>query len=138
MKSADQRLRRKSEFDAVFQGGLRASSGALALRARRRSGETVDDPCRFGFAISSKLGGAVVRNRIRRRLRESVSRLNREGNCKGLDVVIVARDGAAQADYGLLDTTLTRLVGKTMRQADGRNGLDAQGAHDARNARGGS
>lgn len=127
MKRADQRLRRKSDFDAVFQGGLRASSGALALRARQRADESVDDPCRFGYAISSKLGGAVVRNRIRRRLRESVSRLNREGTCKGLDVVIVARDGAAHADFGRLDATLTRLVGKTMRQAARRDEHDGRG-----------
>ncbi len=127
MKRADQRLRRKSDFDAVFQSGLRASSGALALRARRRADETVDDPCRFGYAISSKLGGAVVRNRIRRRLRESAGRLNREGDCKGLDLVIVARNGAAQADFGRLDATLTRLVGKMMRQAARRDEHDGRG-----------
>jgi len=121
---ADQRLRRKSDFDAVFREGTRASQGPLALRARSRDdaaelGEAL--PCRFGYAISSRLGGAVQRNRIRRRLRESARRLNLDGDCAGLDVVVIARQGAVEADFRQLDAILRSLVRRSVRQlrADG-------------------
>ena len=117
---ADQRLRRKSDFDAVFREGVRSASGILALRARSRGGATSTEPCRFGFAISSRLGGAVKRNRIRRRLRESARRLNVDGDCAGLDVVVIARQGAVEAGFARLDSTLTRLVRRSQRQLDGQ------------------
>ena len=98
----DQRLQRRTDFDAVFREGVRISRGVLALRARERGD---DAPARFGFAINSRLGGAVVRNRIRRRLRESARRID----ARGLDVVVIARDGAAQASFQELDRTLTQL-----------------------------
>lgn len=99
----NQRLQRRTDFDAVFREGARISRGVLALRVRERGD---DAPCRFGFAISSRLGGAVVRNRIRRRLRESARRID----AQGLDVVVIARDGAARASYQELDQTLTQLL----------------------------
>ena len=146
VKRTEQRLRRKSDFDAVFRESVRSSAGVLAVRARSRvavadtqepdvSRETTnvgqspaDAPCRFGFAISSRLGGAVVRNRIRRRLRSSADRLNREGDCRGLDVVVVARQGAAAADYDKLDSTLSSLVRRLMRQLHGTEDASPEGA----------
>ncbi|MXX49058.1 MAG: ribonuclease P protein component [Chloroflexi bacterium] len=118
---AEQRLRRKSDFDAVFREGIRASQGPLALRARARGQMAEEQPCRFGFAVSSRLGGAVQRNRIRRRLRESVRQLNLTGDCAGLDVVVIARQGAVEADFHQLDATLRSLVRRSLRQlrADG-------------------
>ncbi|MCY3923071.1 MAG: ribonuclease P protein component [Chloroflexi bacterium] len=106
----DQRLRRKSDFDAVFREGILRSSGVLAVRARQRDVESAELPCRFGFAVSKRMGGAVVRNRIRRRLRASARRLNVEGGCRGLDVVVITRQGAAEADFARLDHTLQRLI----------------------------
>lgn len=119
---AEQRLRRKSDFDAVFREGIRASRGPLALRARARVevDETAEpgeaQPCRFGYAISSRLGGAAQRNRIRRRLRESARQLNLTGDCAGLDVVVIARQGAVEADFHQLDATLRSLVRRSVRQ----------------------
>ena len=113
---ADQRLRRKSDFDAVFREGVGAASGTLALRARVRGEEPPGQPCRFGFAISARLGGAVKRNRVRRRLRESVRQINAEGECEGLDVVVIARQGAVEADFTELDATLRRLIARLMRR----------------------
>ena len=129
-KRGEQRLRRKADFDAVFRDGQRVASGVLALNARARREDVAtrpttpdsqeaqagsDGPCRFGFAISSRLGGAVTRNRIRRRLRASADRLNRDAECRGLDLVVVARGGAAEADFQTLDATLSRLVRRSLR-----------------------
>ena len=114
--SADQRLRRKSDFDAVFREGVRSASGPLALRALPRGATAVGLPCRFGYSVSSRLGGAVKRNQIRRRLRESARRLNASGQCDGLDVVVIARQGAVEADFAELDAALQRLVRRSLRQ----------------------
>ena len=130
----DQRLRRKSDFDAVFREGISRSNGVLALRARRRDVESAELPCRFGFAVSKRLGGAVVRNKIRRRLRASARRLNDEGACQGLDIVLIARPGAAEADFARLDDTLERLLRSTVKRlsrpemADRPQGAVSRGA----------
>ncbi len=99
----DQRLRERRDFDAVFRDGVRLSRGVLTLRARARGD---DGPGRFGFAVSSRLGGAVVRNRIKRRLRESA----RRSDAPGLDLVVTARDGAQQADFQTLHESLSELI----------------------------
>ncbi len=115
----DQRLRRKSDFDAVLREGVHAAGGPLFLRVRRRDLAHADAPCRFGFAVSSRLGGAVRRNRIRRRLRESARRLNLDGEqtgCRGLDVVVSARPSAAAAEFAELDAALRRLLRRSQRQ----------------------
>ena len=114
--TAEQRLRRKSEFDAVFRDGLSAASGPLALRARWRGEAWAEQPCRFGYAVSARLGGAVTRNRIRRRLREAARVNSREGSCRGLDVVVIARMGAVEAEYAELDATMRRLVSRVQRR----------------------
>jgi len=56
---------------------------------------------RFGFTVSRKVGGAVVRNRVRRRLREIV-RVHRAQFPAGQCFVIVARPEAAEADFDTL------------------------------------
>lgn len=112
----DDRLRRRADFNAVARDGVRVSSGPLVLQARSRGPEQRDAPCRFGYAISSRVGGAVVRNRIRRRLRESARALNRSGQCEGMDVVVIARRSAAESDFSQLDRALRRLVRRSAKQ----------------------
>ena len=67
---------------------------------------------RLGFTVGTKVGHAVVRNRVRRRLREAY-RAQEAGLLKGYDIVIVARvraaDAAFQALYGSLADSLTKL-----------------------------
>ncbi len=111
----DQRLRRRRDFDAVFREGARFRRGVLALRARERGD---DAPARFGFAVSSRLGGAAVRNRIKRRLRESA----RRSGASGLDIVVIARSGAEQASFSELHTLLSGLIRAAARRSGGRGG----------------
>jgi ribonuclease P protein component len=66
---------------------------------------------RFGFAVGGRLGKAVVRNKIKRRLREIVRLL---GVQPGLDVLLIARTGALDADY----ESLKRSVASLMASAD--------------------
>jgi ribonuclease P protein component len=60
-----------------------------------------DGLTRLGLTVSTKVGNAVVRNRLRRRLRE-LFRTRRHALPRGLDMVIIAKTNAAEADFGRL------------------------------------
>lgn len=64
---------------------------------------------RVGFTVSRKVGNAVVRNRVRRRLREIV-RQHQDLLCNGLDYVIVAFPPARSVDFAVLQCEMTRLL----------------------------
>jgi len=85
------RVRARPEFDAVFAQGRRAANALLALHYL---GD--DQPPRFGLAVSRKVDKrAVIRNRIKRRLREEFRRLRAQ--LPGGAFVVVARAAAARA-----------------------------------------
>ena len=69
------------------------------------------DTTRFGMSTGRKLGGAVVRNRVRRRLREAL-RVMAPSFQPGWDVLIIARPGLVQADHDALVGALRRLLAR--------------------------
>ena len=91
-------LKLNSDFRRLYAKGKSSANRFLAVYCRR-NGRGVN---RMGYTVSSKLGGAVVRNRVRRRLRE-VARLNAPGMKTGWDIVVVARSRAVTATYTELD-----------------------------------
>ena len=97
------RLRRRKEFDVVFQQGRTWANELLVLRSLPNQ----LDHNRYGFVTSKRLGGAVVRNRVRRRLREALRSLPVRA---GWDVVISARLPAAQSDFHELKEALVDLL----------------------------
>lgn len=97
------RLRRRREFDAVFQRRRTWANKLLVLRnLPNQLGHN-----RYGFITSKRLGGAVVRNRVRRRLREAVRSLPVRA---GWDVVIAARVPAARSDFHELKEAVAELL----------------------------
>lgn len=96
------RLRRRADFAAVYQRGRAWSVPILAVRVLP-SGLSRS---RFGFAVGKRVGNAVVRNRVKRRLREVVRAYRPHG---GWDVVVIARPAAAGADFATLDGALRSL-----------------------------
>jgi ribonuclease P protein component len=93
------RLTHRSEFERVKRNGITQRGRLMMLSAM-----PVEDsgPWRAGFVTSGRLGGAVVRNRVRRRLREIVRR-HQHGLRQGVWFVIIARHEAATASYGALE-----------------------------------
>lgn len=99
------RLVRRGEFDAVYRAGRRRSSSHFTVFLR--ANELPES--RFGVSIKKALGGAVVRNRIRRRLREIV-RCRRSEIPAGWDIVIHPKSAVGKAPFAELAEELLRLL----------------------------
>jgi ribonuclease P protein component len=91
------RLSRSRDFDAVYRHGRSVSSRYLVLYAfpRLPDDDAAGEP-RLGLAVSRQVGGAVERNRIKRRLREAFAEL-RAGAASGCDYVLIVRPGLPEA-----------------------------------------
>lgn len=91
-------LKKNYEFRRLYSKGKSTATACLAMYCRKNgSGRN-----RIGYTVSNKIGHAVVRNRIRRRLRE-IYRLHETDLVQGYDIVIVARMRAHDADYHRLE-----------------------------------
>lgn len=102
-----QKLTKRSEFLFVRHGARAIRPNAI-VEARRRA---PDGPVRYGLTASKKVGGAVLRNRARRRLREAARQLLPELGTPGADYVFVARQQTPAADWAaLLDDVRNALI----------------------------
>jgi ribonuclease P protein component len=96
-------LKKNSDFRRLYAKGKSAVTPYLVLYTRpNRLGEN-----RVGYTVSVKVGHAVVRNRVRRRLRE-IYRLNSPSLRPGFDLVIVARGRAVDCPYRKLEAAFLR------------------------------
>ena len=101
-------LKENHLFRRLYSTGQSAGSPYLAVYVRKngRNGN------RLGVTVSTKLGHAVVRNKVRRRLRE-IYRLHEAELLPGYDIVIVARSRAMEADFAELTRAFLTLAGRT-------------------------
>ena len=100
------RLTRRSEYERVKRNGVTQRGKLLMLNAMLTGNS---GSWRAGFVTSARLGGAVIRNRVRRRLREIVRRHQHELR-QGVWFVIIARYDAAAASYDALEDEWLRLA----------------------------
>jgi ribonuclease P protein component len=114
-----ERLRHRADFMAA-SSGLRTSTPAFLLQARNRDDE---GPARLGLTVSRKVGNAVVRNRVRRRIREAVKRAAADVK-PGHDYVLVARTAALTRAFDELVKDFSGALGRlTLHRTNGqRNG----------------
>jgi ribonuclease P protein component len=106
------RLRQRADFLAVANG-VRASSTAFVVQSRQRRDF---GPIRVGFTVTRKNGTATERNRIRRRLRELVRRLDVMVLRPHSDYVLVGRRAALTRDFAAMLDDLRTAIGRLERQ----------------------
>ncbi len=92
------RMRRRADFLAAARGRFRAMPHIVVQMRDRRDGA----PARTGFTATKRIGGAVIRNRARRRMREVARLLPPELLRAGRDYVFIARDDTAVCSFSAL------------------------------------
>ena len=100
-------LRKRSDFLAANAGGRAATPGFVLLVRNREDG---DPSKRVGFTVSKKVGGAVVRNRMKRRFRALAREILPVGGHAGSDHVMIGRSGGIERDFGLLREDLAKAL----------------------------
>jgi ribonuclease P protein component len=98
-------LSRPQDFAAIQARGATRSSTVMTARFLRTDLEST----RFGLATGRRIGSAVVRNRVRRRLREAL-RAQQDSFQPGWDILIIARPAIVDADHAALVGTLQRIL----------------------------
>jgi ribonuclease P protein component len=106
------RLRQRADFLAVANGA-RANSAAFVVQSRARDD---DGPIRVGFTVTKKNGTSTERNRIRRRLRELVKRLDPISMPPHSDYVLVGRRAALACDFATMIEDLRTALHRLERQ----------------------
>ncbi|MFC3801636.1 ribonuclease P protein component [Cohnella sp. GCM10012308] len=102
------RLRSKEDFSRIYRSGKSFANSQFVVYWRRKP-----DPglYRLGISVSSKLGGAVVRNRMRRMIKEIV-RLNGSRIIEGTDMILIVRKPAISLPYIEMERSVLHVLRK--------------------------
>ena len=112
------RLKQNYEFRRLYSKGKSCANAYLVVYCRKnRAGRS-----RIGYTVSNKVGHAVVRNRIRRRLRE-IYRLHERQIARGYDLVVVSRVRARTADYHQLEAAFLSACAQLGLLTEGDDGV---------------
>ena len=96
------RLKKRRDFLAA-RSGVKWVSPGIVVQAYRRLGNCRDNAApRFGFTVTKRIGNAVTRNRVRRRLREAVREFGMRLACTDVDYVIIARQASIHRPFASL------------------------------------
>lgn len=122
-------LRKRREFLRI-RGGGRWATPAFVLEGKARaalhppegSDKFEPDPPRFGFTVTKRMGNAVVRNRIRRRLKAALETVAKDVAKDHFDYVLIARDQAQHMNFVELVSLLETAFDRVHRPPQKRNG----------------
>jgi len=106
--SRDDRLRKRREFEECYASGVRASGRLLQVFLRPGEGRS-----RIGISVPKRVGGAVLRNRLRRRIRE-IFRRNRDLLPRPVALVVHVRPEAARAPFSELREEYRTVISKAL------------------------
>jgi ribonuclease P protein component len=106
-------IRKRADFVAA-NGGKRASTPGFLLLVRDR--EDADATMRVGFTVTRKIGGAVVRNRMKRRFRALAREIIPTTGLCGADHVMIGRAKGVEREFSLLRSELAGALDKLRRQ----------------------
>lgn len=93
------RLKKRPEFLSVNAAQTKWVSDTVIVQAKPAQ---TPETFRFGVTATKKTGNAVIRNRIKRRLRAAIDELARDHNFNGFDIVLVGRVQTAECDWDKL------------------------------------
>jgi ribonuclease P protein component len=113
-----ERLRQRADFLATATG-TKVPAAAFVLQARKR---TDDGPVRLGFTVSKKVGNAIERNRVRRRLREIVRLSDTHRMQSGHDYVLVGRRAALKVPFARIAEDFQSALRRLQAGRDGNTG----------------
>jgi len=102
-------LRKRSDFLAANAGRRAATPGFVLLVRDRQDGDLSK---RVGFTVSKKVGGSVVRNRMKRRFRELAREIIPSRGHSGSDHVMIGRSGGIEREFEALRTDLAKALEK--------------------------
>jgi ribonuclease P protein component len=114
MAAKRSRLSRSSDFQRIYRQGSSTASRFLVLYSFKRSPEVASGGPRLGLSVSKKLGGAVVRNRVKRLLREAFQ----------------AATGQLAEEYDLVLIARPQLLELVAREGAGEKGVVAAAVRD--------
>jgi ribonuclease P protein component len=110
------RLKRRSEFLRVAGSGNKCAMPGLVVQMMRRPASvTSETPVRYGLTASRRVGNAVERNRVRRRLRAVAEEVLPEHAKSGCDYVLIGRAATLHRPYATLVDDLKTAVGRLSR-----------------------
>jgi ribonuclease P protein component len=101
--STDRALKKRAQYAAVYESGKTNLDKYIVLRILANNLQY----SRFGYSVNKKLGKAVVRNHVKRLLKEIARSLPVK---EGLDIVFIARSNSANANYAELEHSAKRLL----------------------------
>lgn len=104
-----ERLRKRSEFLAVSKSGQKWITPAFIIQVHHRA---PSGPFRYGITASRKIGGAVDRNRAKRRLRALIRLILPPLAHPGIDYVFIARQAILKRDFPLMEKELKHALTK--------------------------
>ncbi len=116
------RLKKRIEFVSVAQSQNSCKTATLVLQVLSRSTQTNKgedlSPVRVGFTASRRVGGAVKRNRARRRLREAAKLVVPQFNFRHHDLVVIARASTVTAPFSAILRDLTYSIKHCLKRYD--------------------
>ena len=115
MKHSDS-LKRKKEFRYTYRVGKSCGGKLLSLVYAKSRGTSA----KIGFSVSKKIGNAVVRNRVKRRMREAITPLI-PAIKGGMNLIFIARDSIVEAPFlSIREGMLSQLQRAGLYQAEGK------------------
>ncbi|WP_374945182.1 ribonuclease P protein component [Sphingomonas sp.] len=102
-------MARRKDFLAANAGKRAPMPGFVLLVRVREDGE---DTIRVGFTVTKKIGNAVVRNRMKRRLRALAREVLPSGGIAGADHVLIGRNGGIERDFATMRSELAKALRK--------------------------
>lgn len=102
-------LKKNKEFKKVYENGKSYATRNLVIYCLNYEKGKKN---RYGLSVSKKIGNAVVRNRLKRRLREIIREFEKEKEFKGFDIIFIARQPVVKLEYQRLKRDVKKLYKK--------------------------